>query len=215
MKRAHHPDQKEMRRQTILEGALQLFEELPFADIRMTDLAQRLGLAKGTLYLYFPTKEALFLSLLQDRMEAWFGRANARLALLSCPAETDAVAEALVESLQAEPRLPDLLALLPSVLEMNVQTVQIRAFKHFLLQHMQPTSATLERLLPTLGPGGGFQAFLRMNALVIGIQQMSIRSPAMELALEEPGLAIFVVDFHSMFNASLKDLLRGMVAPCR
>ena len=38
----------------------------------MSDLAGDLGLSKGALYLYFPTKEALFLEVLRADLGAWF-----------------------------------------------------------------------------------------------------------------------------------------------
>lgn len=44
----------------ICEAALRRFLSDGFERTRMLDVAQDAGLAKGTLYLYFPTKEALF-----------------------------------------------------------------------------------------------------------------------------------------------------------
>jgi len=78
MRRAYRPEEKASRRQSILVGALQLLRETAYPDLRMTDLAQRLGLGKGTLYLYFPTKESLFLAVLQAVLES-LGRAARRL----------------------------------------------------------------------------------------------------------------------------------------
>jgi AcrR family transcriptional regulator len=50
----------EARRQAILEAALTEFAERGFAAARLDDVAARAGVAKGTLYLYFEHKEALF-----------------------------------------------------------------------------------------------------------------------------------------------------------
>ena len=58
------PTQDE-RRAAILAAALDVFAENGFAAARLDDVAQRAGVAKGTLYLYFPDKEALFEALLQ------------------------------------------------------------------------------------------------------------------------------------------------------
>ncbi len=51
---------KEARPGEILAAALALFAEHGFAATRLEDVARRAGLSKGTIYLYFPTKEALF-----------------------------------------------------------------------------------------------------------------------------------------------------------
>lgn len=48
------------RRQAILEAALAVFAEHGFEAARLDDVASRAGVAKGTLYLYFRHKEALF-----------------------------------------------------------------------------------------------------------------------------------------------------------
>src|SRR5262245_36675274 len=48
------------RRQAILDAALDVFAERGFEAARLEDVATRAGVAKGTLYLYFRDKEALF-----------------------------------------------------------------------------------------------------------------------------------------------------------
>jgi AcrR family transcriptional regulator len=54
------------RRQAILDAALSVFAEHGFAAARLDDVAARAGVAKGTLYLYFKDKEALFESLVRS-----------------------------------------------------------------------------------------------------------------------------------------------------
>jgi AcrR family transcriptional regulator len=56
----------EVRRRAILEAALATFAEQGFAAARLDDVAARAGVAKGTLYLYFASKEALFEALIRD-----------------------------------------------------------------------------------------------------------------------------------------------------
>ncbi len=53
------------RRQAILDAALTVFAERGFEAARLDDVAARAGVAKGTLYLYFKDKEALFEDLLR------------------------------------------------------------------------------------------------------------------------------------------------------
>ncbi|NML72584.1 helix-turn-helix transcriptional regulator [Rhizobium sp. S-51] len=53
----------EERRAEILAAAFALFSERGFAATRIEDVAARAGIAKGTVYLHFPDKEALFTSL--------------------------------------------------------------------------------------------------------------------------------------------------------
>jgi AcrR family transcriptional regulator len=50
----------EERPQQILRAALEVFGEHGLAGARLEDIAKRAGVSKGTIYLYFPNKEALF-----------------------------------------------------------------------------------------------------------------------------------------------------------
>lgn len=51
---------KEARPGEILDAALHVFVEKGFAAARLDDIAQRAGVTKGTLYLYFASKEEMF-----------------------------------------------------------------------------------------------------------------------------------------------------------
>jgi AcrR family transcriptional regulator len=56
------------RRQAILAAALQEFSARGFAAARLDDVAVAAGIAKGTIYLYFRDKEALFQDLIRSEM---------------------------------------------------------------------------------------------------------------------------------------------------
>ncbi len=61
------PDVSEERRNQILEAATAIFSRLGFHKARMDDIAAASGLSKGTLYLYFKSKDDIILALL-DRV---------------------------------------------------------------------------------------------------------------------------------------------------
>jgi len=67
----------EVRRQTILKAALATFAERGFAAARLDDVAARAGVAKGTLYLYFHSKEALFEALIRDAISPLLAQVGA------------------------------------------------------------------------------------------------------------------------------------------
>src|SRR6185436_5575120 len=71
--RARKHEDKQARRQDILDAARALVAEgAPFERIMVADVAERAGIAKGTVYLYFKTKEELLLALLEQLLDAWF-----------------------------------------------------------------------------------------------------------------------------------------------
>ena len=57
---------KDARPQEILDAALAVFAEKGFAATRMDDIAARAGVTKGTIYLYFDSKEEVFKSLVRE-----------------------------------------------------------------------------------------------------------------------------------------------------
>lgn len=59
---------KQDRPQELLAAALQLFVERGYAATRLEDVAAQAGVSKGTLYLYFENKEALFKSVVRTNM---------------------------------------------------------------------------------------------------------------------------------------------------
>ena len=211
MRRAYRPEEKELRRQAILTGALQLFQEVSYPALRMTDLAQRLGLGKGTLYLYFPTKESLFLAMLVAEMGTWFDQAAQGLEATPKGSDPVAVAERLVLELVRRPLLPKLQALLHGVLEQNIPVAEALAFARFLQAGVVRVGERLERVLPDLARGLGPLYLIRFHGLVIGSQLMAARPPAVRAALQDPDMALFDFNFESVMRGTAVDLLLGML----
>ena len=58
----------EARPGEIVQAALDLFVEKGFAATRMDEIAKRAGVTKGTVYLYFPSKEELFHAVVEEMM---------------------------------------------------------------------------------------------------------------------------------------------------
>jgi len=68
---------KEARPAEILAAALDVFRARGFAAARLEDVAAKAGVSKGTLYLYFPGKEALFKALVREAVLPNIERAEA------------------------------------------------------------------------------------------------------------------------------------------
>lgn len=97
------PTQRE-RRARIVASALELLGELDYDDIHMRHVADRAGVALGTLYRYFPAKERLFAAVLVE----WATRfARGRAPRGDTPADpvaaTRAVLRAAVTAFERNP----------------------------------------------------------------------------------------------------------------
>jgi TetR/AcrR family transcriptional regulator len=63
---------KEARPGELLDAALDLFVEKGFAATRAEEVAARAGVSKGTLFLYFPSKEELFKAVVRENISGRF-----------------------------------------------------------------------------------------------------------------------------------------------
>lgn len=61
---------KEVRQGEILDAAFDVFARDGFAAARVDEIAERAGVSKGTVYLYFATKEALFEGVVRSHIGA-------------------------------------------------------------------------------------------------------------------------------------------------
>ena len=72
-----HTRRKEARPGELLDAALNLFVEKGFAATRMEEVAKRAGVSKGTVFLYFPSKEKLFKEVVRENISGRFEEWNA------------------------------------------------------------------------------------------------------------------------------------------
>ncbi|RYZ00535.1 MAG: TetR/AcrR family transcriptional regulator [Comamonadaceae bacterium] len=70
--RAKRERRKEARPGELLDAALDLFVEKGFAATRAEEVAARAGVSKGTLFLYFPSKEELFKAVVRENVAGRF-----------------------------------------------------------------------------------------------------------------------------------------------
>src|SRR5438045_2301232 len=71
---------KQARPGELLDAALDLFVEKGFAATRAEEVAARAGVSKGTLFLYFPSKEELFKAVVRENISGRFAEWNEEFA---------------------------------------------------------------------------------------------------------------------------------------
>jgi TetR/AcrR family transcriptional regulator, fatty acid metabolism regulator protein len=85
--RAQDEQLKLRRRGEIVRAAVEVFAERGYFAARMREVAERAGVADGTLYLYFEGKEHLLVSILEEYAEAFLMRARRDCAGIDDPRE--------------------------------------------------------------------------------------------------------------------------------
>jgi Transcriptional regulator len=210
--RARGADQKRERREAILAAAWEIFQQLPFQAITMAQVAQRLGLSKGTLYLYFKTREELFLAVQLEQLETWIYGLEAELVAWSGTGDTAAVIRVIGNSVPKQLPVIRLVSLLEGILEYNVEVSTALEFKRRMALRLSAIGARLEACLPYLRPGEGARFALHTRALMVGMLQHANPSPAVKRMLQMPGLEILSVDYLSEVTGAMELLLLGLGA---
>ncbi len=77
LSRPKHARRKQARPGEILQAALDVFLEHGYAASRVSDIASRAGVTKGTVYLYFDDKERLFEAVVRETLGAMMLRGHA------------------------------------------------------------------------------------------------------------------------------------------
>ncbi|MDC3959287.1 TetR/AcrR family transcriptional regulator [Polyangium jinanense] len=208
--RAHSAEQKEQRREAILGAAADLFRERSLDDISIGEVAERAGLAKGSVYRYFATKEEVFQALFLQGLGAWFDEVMPALRGLPRDTSPDDVAALVVRTLAPREPMLRLLAINSCDIEKNLSLEAARASQRWMLEHIVVAGAAFEAALPALPEGGGVRAILRLGALVSGLWPMGHPIGAMKKVLAAPKMAPLRVDFYGELEVSFAALLAGM-----
>lgn len=118
------------RRERILQAALALASRGGYEDVQMREVAERSGVALGTLYRYFPSKVHLMVNAMKSELE----RMSTRLQRRSIPGSTPAarvewVLERATRSLQKDPNLTEamLRAMMAADASVAVEVAAVRA----------------------------------------------------------------------------------------
>ncbi|HVE86882.1 MAG TPA: TetR/AcrR family transcriptional regulator, partial [Myxococcales bacterium] len=149
-------------------------------------------------------------ALLERELEGWFAEVRGRLSRPRAAPSTAWVARALADTLRDRRLMIELLSVLGRQLETNIDEATARAFKTRLMEQVASAAKVLESAFPHLGPGGGVRFLLHLDALVIGLWQMSSPAPVVARLLEEPGFRPLKVEFSRELANALRALLDGM-----
>jgi TetR/AcrR family fatty acid metabolism transcriptional regulator len=75
------------KREAILRAAIKVFAGKGYFNSKVSDVAGEAGIADGTVYLYFKSKEEILHSIFDRAMEAFISEGKSELALIPDPAE--------------------------------------------------------------------------------------------------------------------------------
>lgn len=164
-KRARSLEDKSFRRQQILDAAAALFADVGYEGFSVALLAARAGIVKGTLYLYFKTREEVFMALYDQSLNRW---SESFIAALPSNASDEEFCEQLYTSAFSDPLYVPLQARLEKVIEHNVSIdCLVQSKRNFIKQIERLSSATARTL--DLNPEQATEVISTLGVLIVGV----------------------------------------------
>jgi AcrR family transcriptional regulator len=169
--RAVSVEDKALRRTAILDAAERLLETSPDRSTLMSELAERAGIAKGTLYLYFPSKESLILAVHERHCEVFFETLIARLEQ-STPATFDDIAEIAQIHMINHPTYLSCASACFLGMERNLPLDEIQAHMLRIAQWIERSALGLSRHFHPIDSVQAASLLHHSYALIIGLWQL-------------------------------------------
>jgi AcrR family transcriptional regulator len=209
--RAIQVGDKHLRYHAILNAAERVLLRLPGGVANMAAVAHEAGLAKGTVYLYFASKEELLLALHERNIDGYF---QALIALLDDRATVNIkdVFEMTRATITASPLfLP--LASRSFGMDQNVSAAAARAFNQRMAERLELAGAGLERHFAALTSGDGPVLLRHICALILGLWQMAgTASTGLEAGIEQPASPVIARDYSDELERAMSALWEGTLA---
>jgi len=164
-KRARSLEEKSFRRQQILDAASALFAEVGYEGFSVALLASKAGIVKGTLYLYFKTREEVFLALYDQSLNRW---SEKFIQQLPESLQDRAFCELLYETAFGDPLYVPLQARLEKVIEHNVSLDCLLLSKRNFLQEVDRLAAASADVL-RLRNEQALEVIKTLGVLIVGV----------------------------------------------
>ncbi|HET7729699.1 MAG TPA: TetR family transcriptional regulator [Usitatibacter sp.] len=211
--RAVGAQDKEERRAAILDAAERLFLRQPDRMASVAEVAHAAGVAKGTVYLYFPGKEEMLLALHERHTQGFFERFMRLLG--DGPVDFDSIFAVAREHFVAAPGRLALTSWCFAMMDREMPLEAAIAFKLRVGQSVATAGTALEAHFPALAPGAGARLLQHSLSLMIGLYQFIHPNQRFGRALEKSGIKVYMRDFEVEIERALRALWSGTIAPAK
>lgn len=198
---------KEERRQALLDAAEKLYLKHPDRVASVAEVAGAAGLAKGTVYLYFPSKEEMLLALHERHVATFFAALMRRLAQPG-PLGFDDVFPVAREHIIRRAGYLALASRCFGLMDREIPTQAALAFKARVAAVLGAAGGGLERHF-ALPRGAGLAMLIHSYGLMVGLWQLIHPNRRFGRAMERPELRALDLDYEREIERALRFLWDG------
>lgn len=213
-KRAVTDEQKNEKTALIISAAEKLFETEKYERITIEKIAKKAGVAKGTVFIYFKTKEEIFLSIAEKEIGNWKIYLT-ELISTSCADRkkltTDNLCDILISSLERN-NFIKLISILDDTLEQNIDFDKALQFKRYVKAEMEEISALIENTSDTIKKGNGIIIINSLYTCAIGAFKVSNPSETVKKITKKSGMEIFDRNFYDLMRHISECYIKGFIA---
>jgi AcrR family transcriptional regulator len=210
--RAVHAHEKASRRETILDAAERLIRASPDGIGLMSDVAAAAGVAKGTLYLYFPSKEQLLLALHERHVEVFFGALNARLDLAE-PMKLEDMFDLTDRYIVGHPTYMPCASVCFGAMERSMPADEIAAHMLRVADWMTRAARGIARHYALTDEQQAVALLRRSYALMVGLWQLLKPEAQARVAANSKAALVFRAEYAQEVRIGLYALWGGIVQP--
>lgn len=208
-KRARGAKEKEARRKAILDSAISLYKNKPGPLPTTAQIGKDAGVAKGTLYLYFRSKEEIFLAILEEYHLNWLktfhkhGQFDESIMLT--------LLDTSCAFMEENPMFMQLACMSTSVIEQNVDSKILLTHKNAQAKATKAAAKSISAMIDSMPESEAAGLIVRTYALLLGLWQLSHPTDNIAKVLMSPSLQILKPEFSTSARHALQQLWQATI----
>jgi len=196
----------EARKEEIIAACAALYEEKGFKDTTIKDIGEAITLTRTGIYIYFETKEEIFLALLGREYDAWVSEMREIMARKTAMTRND-VAEVLAGTLTNHPRLLRLLSMNLYEMEANSRAERLVEFKKSFGASLETVDQLLQQYIPDINEDQRRKFIYAFFPFIYGIYPYTSVTEKQMAAMREAGIPYQYQSAFELTFACAKKLL--------
>ena len=200
------PQLTETRKEEIINACAELYESRGFREITLKDIGAATTLTRTGIYLYFETKEEIFLALLAREYDAWVAEMQDVMARAEAMTREE-VAAVLARTLTDHPRLLRLLSMNLFEMEANSRPERLAEFKVSFGASLKTVEQLIQKYLPEMDDANRQKFLYAFFPFIYGIYSYTSVTEKQRIAMEQAGIPYVYQSAYDLTRLCLIKLL--------
>ena len=200
------PQLTETRKEEIINACAELYESRGFREMTLKDIGAATTLTRTGIYLYFETKEEIFLALLAREYDAWVAEMQDVMARAEAMTREE-VAAVLARTLTDHPRLLRLLSMNLFEMEANSRPERLAEFKVSFGASLKTVEQLIQKYLPEMDDANRQKFLYAFFPFIYGIYPYTSVTEKQRIAMEQAGIPYVYQSAYDLTRLCLIKLL--------